>query len=132
MTGLGERIAPIGCDRADNDALAGLETVDLGADFMDDADGLVTEGEVFAGADGTVNGVRIGGADEGHRGLDDSVVGAGPGNELIREADVVETFHHKCLHGRWLLSELMGVTAFTEGMLRALAGSNAFQWRGKG
>src|ERR1700722_1787925 len=110
MTGLGERVAPIRGDGADNHTLAGLEAVDLGADFVDDANGFVPESEVFTGADSAVNGVRVGGVDEGHRGLDDSVVGAGPGNGLVGETDVVETFHYKCLHGRWLLSELMSVT----------------------
>src|ERR1700678_3443696 len=100
MTGLGERVAPIRRDGSHNHTLAGLETVNLGADFVDDADGLVTKGQIFAGTDGAMNGVRVGGADEGHGSLDDSVVGAGPGNRLVGESDVIETFHYKCLHGR--------------------------------
>src|SRR5713226_8095709 len=65
MAGLRGGIAPIGRDGADHDAVAGTEAFHFRADFMNDADGLVAEREVFTWPDRAMDGMRVGGAYEG-------------------------------------------------------------------
>src|SRR6266446_9329126 len=102
MAGLRCGIAPIGRDGADHDAVAGTEAFHFRADFMNDADGLVAEREVFTWPDRAMDGMRVGGAYEGAGGLDDRVVGAGFRSWLVREADLVQRLHHECFHQRFL------------------------------
>src|SRR5271156_4919617 len=78
--------------------IAGLEALDRGADLVNDADRLVTQGEVVARADSAVDRVHVGGADEGLGGFDDGVGRAGSGNRFISESDLANPVHHEGSH----------------------------------
>src|SRR5208282_6712604 len=80
VPGLRKLVTPVRSDRARDHAVARLELAHARADLVHDSDRLMTESQIFARADRAVNGMRIGGADERHGGLDDRVAGARPGN----------------------------------------------------
>src|SRR6266516_3226965 len=78
--------------------IAGFERLDLGADRVHHADGLVTEGEVLARTNRSVNGVRIRCADQCSGRLDDGVIRARLRNRLDQESYVVDRLHDERAH----------------------------------
>src|SRR5216683_5976483 len=99
MTALRCGVAPIRCDGTNDDAIAGLETANLGADLMHDADGLVPQSKVLPRPDRPSDRMRIGSANKRHRCLYDGIHRARPRHRLLSKPNLPDCLHHERLHG---------------------------------
>ena len=100
VASLGLEGVPVGCDGGDEDAVAGLEVLDLGADLDDLAGGLVAEDHVVAITDCTLpQRVDIRGADGDCERLDDGIERTTLGHVLLDPTRLANLEHCIALHG---------------------------------
>ena len=87
-----------GCDGIDRHPVSLFESLHSRSQAIDDADGLMTQRQVATVSDGTSHGMHVRSADGGRSGLNDGIVGAGFGDGLLHNPNLVDPAHDEDLH----------------------------------
>src|SRR5919201_6697106 len=98
MPALRSRVAPVGSDGANENAVTGAERPHLAAYLSDDTDRLVPECQVLPRTYAARDRMRVGRTDQRSGGPHDRVVGTGAWRRLVHESALADLLHHERLH----------------------------------